>query len=97
MAYFGLTFWNMKEKTCLGMTIVEADDIHAALTKAGTLQTFPIKEEGTAGVIASEIPPEKLKYFPIEMFDTFISMEKLQTFMKGSDPLKSEVKFKLAH
>ena len=85
MAYFGMTFWDMKEKKSLGTTIVESDDPKAAITKAANLRLFPLGvEDGKGAVVLSEIPPDKLRYFPIEMFDSLISMEKLLEFTKGS-------------
>lgn len=103
MTYFGLSFWDRKDKKSLGATIVEGDDIHAAIAKLKSLNIFPLDEiENGAGMaIASEIPPDKLRYFPIEMFDAMITMEKLQESLSGLDPLnpdfEDQEKSEIAH
>ena len=91
MTYFGLSFWDRKDKKSLGATIVEGDDIHAAIAKLKSLNIFPLDEieNGTGVAIASEIPPDKLRYFPIEMFDALITMEKLEESLNGFDPSSS--------
>jgi len=83
MAFFGLAFWDMKNDKCLGTTIVEGVEIKAALNRAATLNLFPECElEGNGVIIGCEIPNDKLKLFPIEMFDALIPLEKMHQGFK---------------
>jgi len=79
MSYFGLSFWSIEEKKNLGVVIVQGDDIQTAVAKSQGI--FPPEvNEGRAVAVASEIPEDKIKYFPIEMFDKLIDLDKLKQY-----------------
>ena len=83
MAYFGLSFWSIEEKKSLGAMIVDGDGIENAVEKMIACKVMPAEiEDGTAMAVASEIEADQLRYYPLEMFNTLISMDKLKEFVQ---------------
>ena len=76
----------MKEKRNLGVMIIEGDGIEHAVEKmieAGRNSSLEI-EDGTAMACASEIDADQLRYYPLEMFYTLMSMKKLNDTSNNS-------------
>lgn len=83
MAYFGFSFWHMKEKRNLGVMIVEGDGIEHAVEKMVEANAFPPEiEDGTAMACASEIAADQLRYYPLEMFNTLMPLEKMKEYVE---------------
>ena len=83
MAYFGFSFHHMKEKRNLGVMIVDGDNIQHAVEKMIEAKAFPPEiEDGTACACASEIAADQLRYYPLEMFNTLMSLEKMKEYVE---------------